>query len=88
MSATRENIAAIIKECRTRRKMTQEELAKKSGVSLQAIINAENGRTNPTSENLFKIMAGLDYVIVFRPKEKAKRMYYKEFKKAEENNVK
>lgn len=44
-----------IKEFREKYKYTQEELAKRLGVSRQTIISLENGRYNPSINLAFKI---------------------------------
>lgn len=44
-----------IKELRDANGLTQEELARKVGVSRQTIISLENGRYNPSIELAFKI---------------------------------
>ena len=48
-----------IKEIRGIKGWTQRELAKFSGVSIETIKRYENGKTNPTAENLTKIASAL-----------------------------
>lgn len=50
---------ANIKEYRLERGWTQGELAKFAGVSIETIKRYENGKTNPTSDNLSKIADAL-----------------------------
>ena len=54
------NIGIKIKEARLARNMTQEEFAKKIGVSKNAISNYENGVSTPKLELLCAIMKILD----------------------------
>lgn len=44
-----------IRVARTDARMTQEDLAKASGVSPTGIVNIENGYSSPTLENAYKI---------------------------------
>lgn len=46
-----------IKEQRTKKGFTQMQMAVKMGVSITAYINWEKGGTNPTPENLKKLIA-------------------------------
>ena len=50
---------ANIKEYRTEKGWTQGELAKFAGVSIETIKRYENGKTNPTNDNLSKIASAL-----------------------------
>ena len=53
-----------IKDLREAKKMTQEELAEKSGVSRGTIVARENGdKTNTTTNTLLKIARGLDTTV-------------------------
>lgn len=49
-----------IKQARLAKNMTQDELAKRMGVSKNAISNYENGVSTPKIELLFPLMAALD----------------------------
>ncbi|WP_462248719.1 helix-turn-helix domain-containing protein [Ekhidna sp.] len=51
-----------IKELRTRKGFSQEELAEKSGLSLRTIQRIENGETEPMGDSLQKIANALDTV--------------------------
>jgi len=52
-----------VKELRKAKGLSQEELAKKSGLSLRTIQRVENGETEPAGETLKRISAALDVVI-------------------------
>lgn len=52
-----------IRELREEYKMTQQELAKKVGVSRQTIISLENGRYNPSINLAFKVSKAFDKLI-------------------------
>ena len=55
-----ERLAQGVKELRKRKGLSQEELAKNSGLSLRTIQRVENGETDPTGETLRRISAVLD----------------------------
>ena len=78
--ATRETVAQIIRECRTRRGLNQKDLAKRIRVTPATVSNYETGRASVSSEMLFKIMTALDYMVVFRPVETEQKKYYKKIK--------
>lgn len=52
-----------IRELREEFRMTQQELAKKVGVSRQTIISLENGRYNPSINLAFKVSKTFDKLI-------------------------
>ncbi|QUH28371.1 helix-turn-helix transcriptional regulator [Vallitalea guaymasensis] len=52
-----------IRELREEFRMTQQELAKKVGVSRQTIISLENGRYNPSINLAFKVSKAFDKLI-------------------------
>lgn len=52
-----------IKELRAIRKITQEQLSKKVGVSRQSIVAIESGKYNPSLELAFKIARVFNYPI-------------------------
>lgn len=52
-----------IRVLRFERRMTQEELAVRTGVSRQTIMSIENGHTNPSVLLAFKIAKALDVSI-------------------------
>ena len=56
-------IGARIKEIREKKKLTQEQLAKKSKLDRTFINHVENGRRNLSVESLAKILKGLDMSI-------------------------
>lgn len=54
-------IGEKIKEIRKEKGLTQEDLAKKSGLTCAAIINIEKGHNIPLASTLYKISEALDY---------------------------
>ena len=56
-------IGAAIREARLSKKLTQEELAYKAGLSESAIKQIEGGNRQPLATSLFKIAAVLDMSI-------------------------
>ena len=60
-----EDVGCRIKAARKAKKLTQEELGKKIGVSFQAIAQWETGRRNPKYETLLKISNALETTIAF-----------------------
>ena len=74
-------IGDIILELRTRRGLSQVELARRAGLSITIMNAYEKKRTQPTVKNLLKICRALNYVIVFKPREKMPKKYYKEIGK-------
>ena len=57
-------ISNRIRVLRFEKRMTQEELAVRTGVSRQTIMSIENGHTNPSVLLAFKIAKALDATIV------------------------
>ena len=57
---TNEKLAQVVKELRKGKALSQEELAKNSGLSLRTIQRVENGETEPTGETLKRISSALD----------------------------
>jgi len=55
-----ERLAQVVKELRKNKGLSQEELAKNSGLSLRTIQRVENGETLPTGETLKRISSVLD----------------------------
>lgn len=51
------NFATKLKDLRTEKNLTQEELAKKSGISIKSISRYELGETIPRSEKYYKKLA-------------------------------
>ena len=56
----RRQLAARIRQQRKERRMSQEELAEASGVSLRAVQNAESGKNTPQEGNLLAMLEVLD----------------------------
>ena len=54
------NLAQTVKDLRKRKGLSQEELAKKSGLSLRTIQRVENGETEPAGETLKRISNTFD----------------------------
>jgi len=57
---TNEKLAQEVKELRKGKALSQEELAKNSGLSLRTIQRVEKGETEPTGETLKRISSALD----------------------------
>ena len=57
---TNEKLAQEVKELRKGKALSQEELARNSGLSLRTIQRVENGETEPTGETLKRISSALD----------------------------
>lgn len=55
-----QNLAKKVKELRKRKSLSQDELAKNSGLSLRTIQRVENGETIPTAETLKRLALVLD----------------------------
>lgn len=64
------NTAHIVRTARERNGFTERQLAAKAGVSLQTIINIEQGAVSPKMDTMLQIMNALDYDIVFNPRYK------------------
>ncbi|MCL5128919.1 helix-turn-helix domain-containing protein [Algibacter sp. L4_22] len=60
---TRGKLAQKVKELRKGKALSQEELAKKSGLSLRTIQRLENGETEPTGETLKRISSELNITL-------------------------
>ena len=57
--AAKESIVDQYVRCRKEKKLTQEEVAKRSGVSRPNIARFENGRYNPSLEVMVRVAAAL-----------------------------
>lgn len=57
------HIGGLITFCRTTRKMSQEELAKKSGVCRATIASYETGKRKPKYEVMETLLKAMDYKI-------------------------
>ena len=55
MTSFKKDVGHRLKVARIDARMTQEDLAKASGVSPTGIVNIENGYNSPTLENAYKI---------------------------------
>ena len=55
-----EKIGRLIAECRKEKNMTQDRLAKQSGISRPNITRFESGHYNPSLEMLVRIAAAMD----------------------------
>ena len=60
MADIRGRFGAVLKAWRTRRRLTQEELAERSGLSYKFIGEIERGTGNPTIETVSQLAAALD----------------------------
>ncbi|MDD3337400.1 MAG: helix-turn-helix transcriptional regulator [Lachnospiraceae bacterium] len=58
--STRNNIIRQYVSCRKKKKMTQEDLFKRTGISRPNIARFESGKYNPSLEMMVRIAAGLD----------------------------
>lgn len=59
MKELRLRLGAALKECRARQRLTQEQLAERSGLSYKFIGEIERGRGNPTVETLGRLADAL-----------------------------
>ena len=57
---TREKVSAYFVQCRKEKKMTQADIARRTGIPRTNITRFESGRYNPSLEMLVKIAAALD----------------------------
>lgn len=57
---TREKVIAYFVQCRKEKKMTQADIARRTGIPRTNITRFESGRYNPSLEMLVKIAAALD----------------------------
>lgn len=63
MGRLKKQVGARIREIRTKRGMTQEELSAKTGIALSTICRLENGVNMPREENLEALSAALSVTI-------------------------
>ena len=59
-------------EARKNKKITQQELSKKSGLTQSAIARVENGTHSPTLQTMIKYLNAMDYTFKVVPKQKHK----------------
>ena len=69
------NASEIVKALRTKAGMTQPEMAKRVGVSVQSIWSWEKGHNCPTADHLLTICNVMGYEVIIKPK-------YEVYKKA------
>ena len=60
----------IIRECRRFRRLTQRQLADRSGVSRQTIWNVEQDNNNTTLYTFEKLLEAMDFEVTIREKRK------------------
>lgn len=60
----------IIRKARETRGFTMQELADRSGTSLQTIFKIETNRVTPRMDTMLALIEAMDYEIVFKPKYK------------------
>lgn len=63
------NFGELLKKIRKTKEMTQEDLAKKTGVSITTISEIENGRRNTTEEMIMRLAKAMNVELVFTFKE-------------------
>lgn len=68
--ADKEMIGDIIKTVREKRGLSQRELAKRAGVTNQTVHSYEKGKIQPSAKSLINLMTAMNYVVIFRPREK------------------
>lgn len=60
----------IIRKARETRGFTMQELADRSGTSLQTVFKIETNRVAPRMDTMLALIEAMDYEIVFKPKYK------------------
>lgn len=60
----------IIRKARESKGFTMQELADRSGTSLQTIFKIETNRVSPKMDTMLALIEAMDYEIVFKPKYK------------------
>lgn len=63
----REYLANFVKKAREDRRLTQEQLCESTGLSQKSVSDIENGRGNPTYDNLCTLLRVLDLPFSFLP---------------------
>lgn len=71
-SQVRSEVIGQYKKCRKDKKMTQIELAKRTGISQPNINRFESGKYNPSLEMLVKVALALDMELNIQLREKGK----------------
>lgn len=60
----------IIRKARESKGFTMQELADRSGMSLQTIFKIETNRVSPKMDTMLALIEAMDYEVVFKPKYK------------------
>lgn len=60
----------IIRKARESKGFTMQELADRSGTSLQTIFKIETNRVSPKMDTMLALIEAMDYEVVFKPKYK------------------
>jgi len=60
----------IVRKARETRGFTMQELADRSGTSLQTVFKIETNRVVPRMDTMLALIEAMDYEIVFKPKYK------------------
>lgn len=60
----------IVRKARESKGFTMQELADRSGTSLQTIFKIETNRVTPRMDTMLALIEAMDYEIVFKPKYK------------------
>ena len=60
----------IIRTARESKGFTMQELADRSGTSLQTIFKIETNRVSPKMDTMLALIEAMDYEVVFKPKYK------------------
>lgn len=60
----------IIRTARESKGFTMQELADRSGASLQTIFKIETNRVSPKMDTMLALIEAMDYEVVFKPKYK------------------
>ena len=63
---SKKEVAAIIKELRTHRELSQDTLAQRAGVDRKTVNRIENNRFSPSHETLTRILDVLNVDVVFK----------------------
>lgn len=69
------NASEIVRALRKKAGMTQPEMSKRVGVSIQSICNWEKGHSCPTADHLLAMCNAMGYDVIIKPK-------YEVYKKA------
>lgn len=75
-------------EARRKRKITQTEISKKSGLTQSAIARVENGTHSPTIQTMIKYLHAIGYTLKVVPANNYKRFYTTKKSKVNNKTVK